>query len=123
MMTKINNLVNTIHQGDCLEVLDSLEKGSVDLAYLDPPFFTEKRHSLKTRDRTKEFCFDDLWGSEATYRQFLFECIYKVKAVLKKTSTIFVHCDNNTNHIIRSILDKVFGANNFRSEIIWYYKR
>ena len=84
-MTKINNLVNTIHQGDCLEVLDSLEKGSVDLAYLDPHFFTEKRHSLKTRDRTKEFCFDDIWGSEAIYRQFLFECICKVKAVLKKT--------------------------------------
>ena len=120
-MTKINNWVNTIHQGDCLEILDSLEKSSIDLAYLDPPFFTEKRHSLKTRDRTKEFCY--IWGSEATYRQFLFECICKVKAILKKTSTIFVHCDNNANHIIRSILDEIFGTNNFRSEIIWYYKR
>ena len=116
MMTKINNLVNTIHQGDCLEILDSLEKGSVDLAYLDPPFLTEKRHSLKTLNRNKEFCY--ICGSRAIYRKFLSECICKVKVVLKKTSTIFVHCDNNANHIIRSILDKIFGTNNFRSEII-----
>ncbi len=31
---------------------------------------------------------------------------------------IFVRCDNNGNHIVRMILDKVFGEDNFRNEII-----
>ena len=33
------------------------------------------------------------------------------------------HCDKNGEHIIRAILDHVFGENNFQSEIIWSYKR
>ena len=119
----MNKPINTIHQGDCLEILETIEKGSIDLIYLDPPFFTKKKHSLKTRDRTKEFSFDDIWGSDIAYGQFLFERIDKMKALLKETGSIFVHCDNNANHIIRGILDKVFGVNNFRSEIIWSYKR
>ena len=110
-------------QTRCLEVLDSIEKGSIDLAYLDPPFFTEKKHSLKTRDRTQEFRFDDIWGTDTAYSRFLLECISKVRDVLKKTAAIFVHCDNSANHIVRSVLDRVFGKNNFRSEIIWCYKR
>ena len=121
--TQLKNQINTIHEGDCLEVLDSIEKGSIDLAYLDPPFFTEKKHSLKTRDRTQEFRFDDIWGTDTAYSRFLLECISKVRDVLKKTAAIFVHCDNSANHIVRSVLDRVFGKNNFRSEIIWCYKR
>ena len=73
--TQLKSQINTIHEGDCLEVLDSIEKGSIDLAYLDPPFFTEKKHSLKTRDRTQEFRFDDIWGTDTAYSRFLLECI------------------------------------------------
>lgn len=43
--------------------------------------------------------------------------------VLSESGSIFVHCDKSANHIIRAILDDVFGVHNFRSEIIWYYKR
>jgi len=114
---------NILHHGDCLYILESIEKCSIDLVYLDPPFFTEKKHSLKNRERTKEFSFDDIWGTDIAYGQFLFERIKKIKPLLKDTGSIFVHCDNNANHIIRGILDKVFGTNNFRSEIIWSYKR
>ena len=119
----MNKFINTIHQGECVKVLELVEKSSIDLAYLDPPFFTEKKHALKTRDRSQEFCFDDIWGSDTEYSTFLFECIHKVKSVLKKTASIFVHCDNNANHIVRTVLDEIFGKNNFRSEIIWHYKR
>lgn len=119
----MSEFVNKIHLGDCLDVLRSIEKSSIDLIYLDPPFFTEKKHKLKTRDRTKEFSFDDIWGSDLAYGEFLFERISLMKEVLKDTGSIFVHCDKSGEHIVRAILDNVFGSENFQSEIIWSYKR
>lgn len=49
----------TIH-GDCLEAMKTLQGASVDLIYLDPPFFSQKIQKLKTRDRSTEFSFNDL---------------------------------------------------------------
>ena len=43
-------------------------KESVDLVYVDPPFFTQKTHSLTTRDRTTKFEFSDEWGSRTEYQ-------------------------------------------------------
>jgi len=119
----IGKSVNSIELGDCLNVMKSISKKSIDLIYLDPPFFTEKTHRLKTRDRTKEFSFDDIWGSDLAYSEFLYERIALMKEILKETGSIFVHCDKNGEHIVRAILDNVFGADNFQSEIIWIYKR
>jgi len=114
---------NVILQGDCLDTMRSIEPNSIDLIYLDPPFFTEKTHKLKNRERTVEFSFDDVWGSNKAYADFLFERIAIMKPLLKETGSIFVHCDKNGEHIVRAILDNVFGADNFQSEIIWTYKR
>lgn len=43
--------------------------------------------------------------------------------MLKNSGSIFVHCDKIANHHIRLILDNIFGADMFQSEIIWNYKR
>ncbi len=118
---QINN--NSIYLGDCLEIMKTIEHASIDLIYLDPPFFTEKKHSLKTRDRTKEFSFDDIWNSDIEYSKFLYERILVMKDLLKETGSIFVHCDKHAEHIIRAILENVFSADCFQSEIIWTYKR
>lgn len=123
MHTKMNDLSNTVCLGDCLERMSEIEEGSVDLIYLDPPFFTEKKHVLKSRDRSKEFSFDDIWGSYLSYGNFLHERIKFMKKLLKNTGSIFVHCDKSGEHIVRAILDNVFGSENFQSEIIWSYKR
>ena len=114
---------NKIILGDCLNEMRSIENGSIDLIYLDPPFFTERKHKLKNRERTKEFSFDDTWGSDKGYAQFLKERIEIMKRLLKEDGSIFVHCDKSGEHIVRAILDSVFGADNFQSEIIWSYKR
>lgn len=119
----MSSIINKIHTGDCLDIMRSIEKNSIDLIYLDPPFFTEKKHKLKSKDRTKEFSFDDVWGSDLVYGTFLYERIVLMKEILKETGSIFVHCDKSGEHIVRAILDNVFGSDNFQSEIIWSYKR
>ncbi|MDR2497444.1 MAG: site-specific DNA-methyltransferase [Tannerellaceae bacterium] len=43
--------------------------------------------------------------------------------LLKPTGSIFLHCDGHADAYIRvEILDRIFGRNNFRNEIIWSYK-
>jgi site-specific DNA-methyltransferase (adenine-specific) len=49
--------------GDCLDVLASMPVESANLIYIDPPFGTLRKHQMCTRDRTKEYKFDDLWKS------------------------------------------------------------
>lgn len=110
-------------KGDCLDKMSYIERRSIDLIYLDPPFFTERKHTLKNRERTKEFSFDDSWGSDRAYAEFLKKRIEVMHSLLKETGSIFVHCDKSGEHIVRAILDQVFGADNFQSEIIWSYKR
>lgn len=113
----------TLKLGDCLPLMKKLEPSSVDLAYLDPPFFTNKVHRLGTRDRSKIFDFDDLWRSHKDYADFILERIVEVRRLLKDTGSIFLHCDKNANYIIRGLLDEVFGEENFQSEVIWAYRR
>jgi len=114
---------NKILEGDCLEEMKSIEKNSIDLIYLDPPFFTERKHTLKNRERNKEFSFDDIWGSNKEYAEFLKARIEIMRDLLKEEGSIFIHCDKSGAHIIRALLDQIFGAKNFQSEIIWSYKR
>ena len=115
--------MNKILHGDCLEVMNELKDESIDLIYLDPPFFTNKNHKLRNRNRDKEFSFSDLWSKSQDYANFIHDRISIMKKLLKDTGSIFVHCDKSANHIIRLILDDIFGEKNFRSEIIWSYKR
>ena len=107
---------------DCLEGLNELEEQSVDLIYLDPPFYTQKIQTLK--DKTgKEYSFNDKWNSLEEYLEYIKVRLIKMKKVLKDTGSIFFHCDDKASHYLRQLLDEVFGQSNFNSEIIWYYKR
>lgn len=113
---------NRIIQGDCLHVLAEMPPRSVDLVYLDPPFFTQTRQTLKSRELTA-YSFNDTWRSMSAYIEFLRERIQQVARVMADNATIFVHCDRNASHYIRVLLDEVFGYERFRSEIIWTYRR
>lgn len=46
-----------------------------------------------------------------------------MKNTLKDTGNIFIHCDDSASWYLKLVMDEVFGENNFRSEIIWTYKR
>ena len=115
--------INKVIHGDCLDVMKEMADKSVDLIYLDPPFFTNRKHSLSSRDRSSHYSFDDLWACHKTYADFMFSRLLEAKRILKDTGTIFIHCDKSANHILRLIGDDVFGEENFLSEIIWSYKR
>ncbi len=114
---------SAVKLGDCLEVARGIDSESVDLVYVDPPFFTQKTHTLTTRDRKTRFHFSDEWKSQQEYSDFLRSRLKLFWRVLKKTGSIFFHCDTNASHVIRGLLDEVFGEDMFRSEIIWYYRR
>lgn len=112
-----------VRLGDCLDVLDSIEDGSIDLIYLDPPFFTQKVQKLSTRSGDSVFSFRDIWGGRDEYASYMFDRIAKLRLKLKPTGSLFFHCDKSASHIVRLLLDYVFGDENFQSEIIWHFKR
>jgi len=116
-------VIDTLYTGDCLTWLETIEPGSIDLVYLDPPFFSQKVQKSKTRDNSKEFRFSDTWESTEDYKMFLKLRIEQCSKVLRDTGSMFVHCDSSASHHIRLILDEVFGPENFKSEIIWVYRR
>ncbi len=103
--------------------MPTIQSESVDLVYLDPPFFTQKKHRLRTRDRSREFSFDDIWSSNREYTEFLHDRIVEIYRVLSDKGCLFFHCDRNSTHLARFALDEVMGAESFKSEIIWHYRR
>ncbi len=112
-----------LYKGDCLDIIQTMESNSVDLAYLDPPFMTMKSHRSYNKSRTEEFGFDDLWTSRSDYSNFLSKRIEQIHKVLSATGSIFVHCDKNATHIVKGLLDNIFGVAMFKAEIIWNYRR
>ena len=48
--------------------------------------------------------------------------IVQMHRILKPTGSLYLHCDPTASHYLKIILDAVFGANNFRNEIVWCYR-
>lgn len=115
-------MINDIIHGDCLKVLKDIPADYVDLVYLDPPFFSQSNHSLKSKALT-EYSFADTWASIDEYIDFLGERLKEIHRVMKRDCTVFVHCDRKASHRIRVLLDQIFGYERFVSEIIWTYRR
>jgi site-specific DNA-methyltransferase (adenine-specific) len=45
--------------------------------------------------------------------------LVELRRVLKPTGTLYLHCDPTASHYLKIVLDTLFGAENFRNEIIW----
>lgn len=113
----------SILYGNCLQLLPQIEPETVQLIYLDPPFFTQKEHSSRPRDNSQEYRFTDKWPSLADYLMFMRELLTQCHRLLKKEGNLFLQCDKSASHHLRLLLDEIFGWQNFQSEIIWSYKR
>ena len=113
--------MNQLILGDCLEVLKKMEADSIDLIYLDPPFFSNRNYEVIWGDEGEIRSFQDRWsGGIDHYIAWLKERVQEMHRVLKPTGSIFLHCDWHANAYIRVyILDKILGDANFRGEIVW----
>lgn len=113
--------MNQLILGDNLEVLRKIDTESVDLIYLDPPFFSNRNYEVIWGDEGEIRSFKDRWsGGVDHYIAWLKERVIEMHRILKSTGSIFLHCDWHANAYIRvEILDKIFGYNNFRGEIVW----
>jgi adenine specific DNA methylase Mod len=45
--------------------------------------------------------------------------LVELRRVLKSTGTLYLHCDPTASHYLKIMLDAIFGAGNYRNEIIW----
>jgi len=113
--------MNKLLLGDNLEILKTLESESVDLIYLDPPFFSNRNYEVIWGDKGEVRSFQDRWsGGVEHYIGWLKERVEEMHRILKPTGSIFLHCDWHANAEIKVfILNKIFGEENFKGEIIW----
>ncbi|CAN5834757.1 site-specific DNA-methyltransferase [soil metagenome] len=45
--------------------------------------------------------------------------LVELRRVLKRTGSLYLHCDPTASHYLKLLLDAIFGPTNFRNEIIW----
>ena len=53
------------------------------------------------------------------YLTMMAQRMVELHRVLKSTGSIYLHCDPTASHYLKLLMDAVFGADNFRTEIIW----
>jgi DNA modification methylase len=113
---------NQLILGDNLEVLRTLPTESIDLIYIDPPFFSGRNYNVIWGDTNEVRSFYDVWeGGIDSYLVWLNARLWEMRRFLKKTGSIYVHCDWHASHYIKTEMDKIFGYDNLQGEIVWHY--
>jgi len=104
--------------------MKKMDAESIDLIYLDPPFFSNRNYEVIWGDEGEVRSFQDRWsGGIDYYIKWLYERVEQMHILLKPTGSIYLHCDWHADAYIRVyILDKIFGMKNFRNEIVWSYQ-
>lgn len=62
--------LNTILEGDCIDVLDSLPEKSINLIFADPPYNLQLRNELYRPNMTKVDAVDDEWDQFSSFQQY-----------------------------------------------------
>ena len=124
---------NRIYWGDNLQVMSHLLRdfrGKVDLIYLDPPFDSKAdykrniilngRNVRNDHHAFEEKQYNDIWNSDE-YLQFMLERLTLCRELLSDRGSIYLHCDFHRSHHLRSLMDEIFGPENFQNDIQWCY--
>ncbi len=128
---------NMLIWGDNKLVMASLLRdfrGKIDLIYTDPPFdvgadFTMsvpvgggKASIEKEQSILEAVAYRDTWGRGTdSYIHMMHERLVLMRDLLAQTGSICLHCDWHASHLLKHLLIDVFGRENYRNEIIWWY--
>ena len=118
--------VNKLIQGDNLPILRALLescRGKVALVYIDPPFATNGKFrigrnrvsTISSRRHDRLAYSDTRLGAE--YLEFLRERLIFLRELLSDEGSIYLHIDCKMGHYVKILMDEVFGAHSFRSDI------
>lgn len=143
---QITGWTNKLIWGDNKLILSSLKngplrkeieaQGGLKLIYIDPPFDVGADFSMdikigdgedeesftKKPSVIEEIAFRDTWGKGVdSFIAMIYERLKLMCDILAEDGSIYVHCDWKTSAYMRLVLDEIFGKDNFRNEIIWYY--
>ena len=135
------NWANRMILGDSLLVMTSLAekeglKGKVQMIYIDPPYgikfasnwqvSTRKRDVKdgKAEDATRQpeqiKAFRDTWKLGIhSYLVYLRDRLVVARDLLTETGSIFVQIGDENVHLVRCLMDEVFGSENFISIIVF----
>jgi adenine-specific DNA-methyltransferase len=105
---------------DNLECIDYLLKhgfeSKIDLVYIDPPFLSGERYSHRVRN-TSNLAFEDVL-KESEYIDMMQHRLSRIRRLVSSSGSIFIHLDWHAIHYVKVMMDKIFGSENFRNEII-----
>lgn len=132
---------NLLFHGDNKEVLayllESGLRGKINLIYIDPPFDSKadyvrrvelrgikEKAQLSGEKQTliEQIQYEDMWAND-NYLQFMYERLLLLKELLAENGSIYLHCDYRKAHYLKVVMDEVFGEDNLRNEIVWFYPR
>ncbi|MFP6148089.1 site-specific DNA-methyltransferase [Helicobacter pylori] len=102
----------TLIKSENYQALNSLKnryKEAIDCIYIDPPFNTGS-----------DFAYIDKF-QDSTWLSLMHNRLELAYDFLSPQGSFYLHLDNNANYLGRILLNDIFGKENFRNEIIWYY--
>ena len=135
----LGGAIGRIVLADNLTVLASLPDDSIDLVYIDPPFNTGKRQTLRRlrtvadpdggdrtgfggrRYRTIELGSSSYLDVHDDYLDFLEPRLVEIRRVLRPAGSLYLHLDYREVHYAKVLCDAVFGRDCFLNEVIWAY--
>ncbi|GAA9259122.1 hypothetical protein TH0138_04290 [Helicobacter pylori] len=102
----------TLIKSENYQALNSLKnryKETIDCIYIDPPFNTGS-----------DFAYIDKF-QDSTWLSLMHNRLELAYDFLSSQGSFYLHLDNNANYLGRMLVNDIFGKENFRNEIIWYY--
>ena len=112
--------LNEILGGDCIEVMNSLPAGSVDLIFADPPYNLQLKGDLHRPDNSLVDAVNDHWdqfSSFATYDRFTKDWLAAARRLLKPNGALWVIGSyHNIFRVGSALQDQGFWVLN---DVIW----
>ncbi len=121
---------NILIEGENLHALKALtytHAGKIDVVGIDPPYNTGNKdfvYNDKFSDEEDKLAYvgdDDGWR-HTKWLSFMEARLTLARTLMSERGVIYVHIDDNEQHHLRCLMDKVFGENNFLANLIWKKK-